>query len=282
MLGKLMKYEFRATARWFLPMYLLLLAVAAINRLFLELSGMSGEPFFGLFAGNQVLETVFNAITFSFTMLYVLAIFALFILTFVIIVYRFYRNLLGDEGYLMMTLPVTAGQNIWAKLHTAVVWCAASLVVCMASVCILLLGPSDLEWIVQIVPDFFRNFFQIDSALLFHAICYIVEFVILIIVSLYANAVFFYACLAIGHRLSRKHRLLSAIGAYLLISFLMQTVYTILLVLFGFLSDGLLSMLSAEAAFHLIMIGSILLSVVEWIVFFVITSNTLHKHLNLE
>ena len=279
MLGKLMKYEFRATARLFLPMYLLLIVLAGINRLFLELSD---NQMFHLFEGNRVLEELLNVMTFSVTMLYVLGVLALFILTFVIFIYRFYRNLLGDEGYLMMTLPVTANQNLWAKLHTSVIWSVASFVVCILSLCILLLSPSDMDWIVQIVPNFFQEFLRIDSTMMFHLICYGIEFVILMIASLYANVIFYYACLAIGHRLSRKHRLLSAIGAYLILSFILQIVSTILFVIFGVSMDTFFPTIAPELVLHIMLIGMILLSVVEWIVFFFITSNTLHKHLNLE
>ena len=277
-----MKYEFRATARLFLPMYLLLIVLAGINRLFLELSD---NQMFHLFEGNRVLEELLNVMTFSVTMLYVFGVLALFILTFVIFIYRFYRNLLGDEGYLMMTLPVTANQNLWAKLHTSVIWSVASLVVCVLSLCILLLSPSDMDWIVQIVPNFFQEFLRIvriDSTMTFHLICYGIEFVILMIATLYANVIFYYACLAIGHRLSRKHRLLSAIGAYLIISFILQIVSTILFVIFGVSMDTFFPTIAPELVLHIMLIGMILLSVVEWIVFFFITSNTLHKHLNLE
>ena len=274
-----MKYEFRATARLFLPMYLLLIVLAGINRLFLELSD---NQMFHLFEGNRVLEELLNVMTFSVTMLYVFGVLALFILTFVIFIYRFYRNLLGDEGYLMMTLPVTANQNLWAKLHTSVIWSVASFVVCVLSLCILLLSPSDIDWIVQIVPNFFQKFLLIDSTMMFHLICYGIEFVILMIASLYANVVFYYACLAIGHRLSRKHRLLSAIGAYLILSFILQIVSTILFVIFGVSMDTFFPTIAPELVLHIMLIGMILLSVVEWIVFFFITSNTLHKHLNLE
>ena len=38
MLGKLMKYEFKATARLFIPMYLILLVLSSVNRVLLELT----------------------------------------------------------------------------------------------------------------------------------------------------------------------------------------------------------------------------------------------------
>lgn len=65
-----------------------------------------------------------------FVVLFFLSVMALAAVTVVVIVYRFYKNLLGSEGYLMHTLPVTVHQLIWSKLIAAVVWMAVT------SVCI--------------------------------------------------------------------------------------------------------------------------------------------------
>ena len=37
-------------------------------------------------------------------------------------VYRFYKNLMTDEGYLMFTLPVSRSQLIWSKLIVSMAW----------------------------------------------------------------------------------------------------------------------------------------------------------------
>ena len=39
-----------------------------------------------------------------------------------VLIVRYYRNLYGDEGYLMNTLPVTPAQHVWAKLICAFLW----------------------------------------------------------------------------------------------------------------------------------------------------------------
>ena len=44
------------------------------------------------------------------------------LLTLVLMVYRFYKNLMTDEGYLMFTLPVSRSQLIWSKLMVALAW----------------------------------------------------------------------------------------------------------------------------------------------------------------
>ena len=52
--------------------------------------------------------------------------FAIAVLCFVSTVQRFYKNLLGREGYLMHTLPVTETQLILSKLLTSMVWVLCS------------------------------------------------------------------------------------------------------------------------------------------------------------
>ena len=51
---------------------------------------------------------------------YVVLIISISAITLIIMVQRFYKNLLGDEGYLMFTLPVKTWQNVLNKLIFAV------------------------------------------------------------------------------------------------------------------------------------------------------------------
>ena len=40
---------------------------------------------------------------------------AAFVITLILTIQRFYKNLLTDEGYLMFTLPVSTGRLIWSQ-----------------------------------------------------------------------------------------------------------------------------------------------------------------------
>ena len=106
MLTKLLKHEFRATARIMGPLYLVLLAVALGFNFSARLMD----------SGNFVL----NMLAALVVMAYVVAITAVFIVAFILMLQRFYKNLLGDEGYLMFTLPASVSQHITAKLVVAV------------------------------------------------------------------------------------------------------------------------------------------------------------------
>ena len=109
MLGKLIKYEFRSTAIFFLPIYAALIIISALTSALYRLSESFNSDFFNFSLAASV-------------SIYVLFAMGLAVTTFVIIIIRFYKNLLGNEGYLMFTLPVSAEQNILAKLIPAVVW----------------------------------------------------------------------------------------------------------------------------------------------------------------
>ena len=121
MLGKLMKYEFRATAIYFLPIYVVLVLVSGL-RYVVSLISQKFSNGFSAFSG------------FSLSAIYLLLALGLAITTFIVIIIRFYKNLLGTEGYLMFTLPVSVEQNILAKLIPSVVWFFGSCVLGMLTI----------------------------------------------------------------------------------------------------------------------------------------------------
>lgn len=106
MLGKLLKYEFKSTARIFLPLYSMLLVVAIINGFFINSE---------VFSIQGLLMTIFGSL-----------LIALFVITVVVLVQRFSKNLLGDEGYLMFTLPVKTSSILLSKYLVALLWTVLS------------------------------------------------------------------------------------------------------------------------------------------------------------
>ena len=109
MLGKLLKYEFKATGRVFLPLYLALIFGAVIAS----------------FALRSEIEIITILLGFLLFALYV----ALVVVTIVLLIQRFYQSLLRDEGYLMFTLPVNPPMLIASKLIAACIWCILSLII---------------------------------------------------------------------------------------------------------------------------------------------------------
>ena len=110
MLSKLLRHEFRATGRIMLPVYALLLV------------SCGGCTLFGRLLGRYPESTVLSVVQTVFATLFGVTTFGMLLLTLVLMVYRFYKNLMTDEGYLMFTLPVSRSQLIWSKLLVALVW----------------------------------------------------------------------------------------------------------------------------------------------------------------
>ena len=95
MLGKLIKYEFRATQRTILPLLAASLVLAVLANFSMRSIGREHSVFV------QVLTS-------ALLMFFGLSIFACLLMSLVMMIQRFQRNLLTDEGYLMFTLPVSA------------------------------------------------------------------------------------------------------------------------------------------------------------------------------
>ena len=197
MLKKLMKHEFRATLRVMAPVYLLLLATSVGARF--SISGL-------LETDSGLLDLLGGLLMVAF----IVAMAAVCLLTAFLMVYRFYRNLLRDEGYVMMTLPVSVHQQVWSKLLVGVVWCVATVVAVGAALVILMMDLDMLEGIRRFggeVWAFLSSEYGFDGVLI------LVELAVLFVAAVCSTYLEFYCALAIGH--SRpNHKLVWSIAAY--------------------------------------------------------------------
>ena len=114
MLKKLLKHEFRATARTYGGLYLALLAVSVLFGA--SIRGWNGTNSDAYSTAVGLLSLAYTAVLIGTT-----------VVTVMTIVQRFYGNLLGREGYLMHTLPVTEAQLVGAKLISGTVWSVCSI-----------------------------------------------------------------------------------------------------------------------------------------------------------
>ena len=274
MLRKLLKHEFRATGRIMLPLYLILLATAI---------GAN-------FSTRGLLETdlkVLDLLGGLLVMAFAVAIIAVCVMSMVVMVQRFYKNLLQDEGYVMMTLPVSVHQHIWSKLIVSSVWFALTLVVvCLAC----LIMAFDVELVQQIAAGF-RELFQeiyrnLSTYYAINGTAIVAEFLVLCFVGCCAMCLQFYAALAIGHSFP-NHKMAWSVLWFFLIQFIMQFLGGMGIMLldeswFHHLLLGWTDNISAMASVHLGMVTVILGEVVYGAVFYILTTYFLKKRLNLE
>jgi hypothetical protein len=208
MLSKLFKYEFKATTRIFLPMYAVLLVMSVVARLF----------YTGGFTDSTPVVLI--------TMLMVMLFTAVWVVTLVIILRRFWTNLLGREGYLMNVLPVDPWQHVFTKMITSTVWCIVGIIVSAAAFCIMLFGIPQLslvslDQLFGWIPQFWNA--VVDYGVAGGCVLLIVQVVVIFLLSLFAANLSYYAAMAIG-QLVNKHRVWASIGAYFGISIIESTI----------------------------------------------------------
>ena len=154
MLSKLLKYEFKSTGRTFGLCYAGVVAAALLLRILGLLSDSIG--FSDTLPRSVVLFTEF--LTGLSGVAYAVMIVAVCVITFLLILQRFYKNLLSGEGYLMHTLPVRPWQHIASKLIAAVVWTVLSFFVVCVSVLVLCADHTLLPGFVQEMAELQRAF----------------------------------------------------------------------------------------------------------------------------
>jgi len=205
MLGKLLKYEFKATARIFLLAYLVLVVLAGVNAAILAFKPATASAF----------SIVFGVMSTLSTTLFVIAAGGVFILTLVIIVMRFYR-MLGTEGYLWFTLPVTPAQHIFGKLIPSAVWTICTSVVMIGSIG---LATWTTDWRGQL-----SSAWQTLVAQGYRPAIWVVIVPVFILVSLLMEVMLVYASIAVGPSLLKSNRLGGSVLAFVIGYFILEFV----------------------------------------------------------
>lgn len=254
MLGKLLKYELKATARTFLPLYGAIIILALVNKAFL-----SFEFEYGMLIGFLTLFGLFIALV---------------VVTLVLTVTRFYKNLLSSEGYLMFTLPVSADQLIWSKLLVTLLWMAASCAIGVVTF-VVLLWQTSIPW--QDVLNTVKEVFQ--AAVDGNYMGVIVQFIVAFLLSALGSILMIYASLAIGQLPPfSNNRVAAAVVAFILINIAVNILELILVFGLGITIDT--PAINSNLGMR-ILTGANILSFIEAVAFYFVTRIILKKHLNL-
>ena len=202
MLGTLMKYELKSVGRVMLPIYGAFIAVSILFGVSLFAGEGRGED-------SSFITDVAMSIT---GIVYVLLAVAIFVLTVILIIQRFYKNLLGNEGYLCFTLPVNTNAHIANKVLSAVIWTVCGALIAAISGFILLtffVTPGEMFTDLGRVLDEITMYISGGQMTI-----YAVEIFALAVFSFALTAVKIYAAIAAG-QMWTNHRVLGAVIAYI-------------------------------------------------------------------
>ena len=200
MLKQLLKYEFKATGRTYGGLYLALVALAVLSGFSLRSSSKDNFASLLLFA-------------------YMIVAVAVAVVSVMTIVTRFTRNLLGREGYLMHTLPVTESQLILSKLISSVVWMLCSSIVGIFSFAVMLLALSLNSAALQQLPELWQKVVEIFRMTGSSGWLWLIFETLNGLVALVSSILCIYAACMIGHQF-KKHMVPAGILAFFLLSFL--------------------------------------------------------------
>lgn len=261
MLGKLMKHELKATKRILIPLYLVLLCISIING-FLFQSGINGELF--------RIFTEFLMVT------QISLIIAIFITTVLIMTIRFYKNLLSDEGYLMLTLPVNTHQLITSKLIITLLWLFISIGVVLSSLYVAFATSGSISLIIS---EFQRAFAELNAVFGEKWALLLVELILMILIGMVGNILLIYVSVAIG-QLYSKHKVIASFVSYAILYNAIELLIVIVLIILRYA-------LSANANFinmipQVILPVGIVFNFIGCIAFYTTTNYIFKRKLNLD
>lgn len=259
-LGKLFRFELSASLRQFVPVMIIYFILCAVFRFAMEFENVS-EPIAILFV---ILTIIFVGMTF------VIAFYPIYNA-----VTRFNKNLLGDEGYLMNTLPVKTSANIVAKMLSSIVITVCSVATYIIMAVIVSVGVELNDTFKEIYDSFIEpiiNGFKERPLLT-------TEIVVCVIIGIIMCILMFYAAISIGHLFNSK-RGFKAVCIYIGLFIIM--VITTNAFFEGMSNSGLFDGMTSTHTLELTFLFTIIYDLIYGIIYYFITSRILTKHLNLQ
>jgi len=205
MFAKLLKHEFKNNTKLFIT-----LSLCAIG------ASILGSGLFYLFLNIIQAETdgigaVLGGVTAILMWAVVLMSLVAYTVTIsILLLFRFYKHLFSDEGYLTFTLPVTTHQILLSKILHIAIWSLISFVVILVSYLILLLPFFSLIQGIttpdfSIMMDIFTQ--ELGAGYFASQIFYILS------AAMY-SLILPLLSITIGSLLAKKHKILTSFGIY--------------------------------------------------------------------
>ncbi len=268
MLSKLLKHEFAATARFMWIIYAAMAGLSLFANLSIHMMDRPGVP------------GVIRALMTLLLVLWVFSLIAGMIATVVLMVMRFHRNLLTDEGYLMFTLPTDVHRLVIAKLLTAVVWLVASMIMIALCVCVAVMSTQFLRDGMEALQGILK---VLSSRYAFSAVIIFAELIVMLFLGVAGACLKFYSAMSIGYGFS-GHKVLWSVIFYFAQSTVLRILGTVFMVAvanspfwpnYDFLTtDG-------QMLWHLGVLAACGIELIIGAVFYVLTTWNLKNRLNL-
>ncbi len=208
MLRKLLKYDFKAVLKYWW--------IAAVSSVLLSaLGGFCISVFRQSSIGEVKIPEIIIVCAVLLFVLVIIGISAFILLSEVLIFIRFYKNFFSDEGYLTFTLPVKQSQLLNSKLIMSGVTNILTIIVFALDILVMLA-------ITFFDEIFTKNFFEQLATIIrelikqidIYTIVYIIEILAIFLIAIIFSHLFMYACITFASMITKKAKLITAIGIY--------------------------------------------------------------------
>jgi hypothetical protein len=263
MLGKLMKYEWKATWKLLLPINLLIIVMTFLACITVQVDFFNSDNPMVAFGAVMIMLT------------YIGSMFVVLIGTAIYLIYRFYTSTYGEQGYLLHTLPVDKHHIIIAKVLVSAAWIFISMMLMIMSIMFLFAEQGEF------FADFFESF---QSVIEYWGGDELSGFVLLMtliamVFSIFARVLKVTASISMG-QMSANHKLLSSFGFYFAF-YVIQRIFTLLYYVFVEIVNGVSDTLLLSY-FSNSWEGTLISSILYSVVFYLLTWYMMEHKLNLE
>lgn len=214
---KLMKHELYAIFRVLVFIAVAVVLFAVLSRVLISIN----------LANNGAVTTAQELLLLLAIMFYVIAICALVIAAWALGVTRFYKTLFTGEGYMTLSIPVSADRLIWSKLLSALIAMFFAAVVSAVSLAIFFIGwdASVMQQLGNAFGELFRAIYETFTA----EPLLLIEELAIGIVSIPMSLLCIYALISVGQLFTARRGamiFLIVFAVYLLYMFFNVLVYT--------------------------------------------------------
>ena len=237
MLGKLLKYDLKANYLYLMVGYVVYIVMTLGFTLSLGWIRDSGST-------GALEEMIQMLVMMATTFLWVFSIMGVILMTYILLIRRFYCNMVTDQGYLTLTLPVSTRMHMLSKLLSAVIFITLTGCVLAVGILLMIAGAGQVDMIGDVLAAFGRLFKELGTGSTVVA-------GISSLLTMFQTILLVYFSICVG-QLCTKHKVWGSIGAYLGISFAINMLTSIVGVVSGVMGNGGLLVLFTENIYSIV------------------------------
>ena len=253
MLGKLLKHEFIALGKKIIPICAIILGLSLFTK-------------FGMLIGEKI--AFLGIISVLAGTLCLLAVIALPLVAFIFSIRRFYVHLFKAEGYLTNSLPVSRNNLVHSKVIVAI----AYFLLC----CVVMVGAVAIMYYNQELVEGIKAIFEWGKD-------YIVPIIATILISYVSSYLFIIAAYSVGQT-RNGNKITNSIVAGLIIYIINQALSFVMIAVIALFERDIMKQLESNApsAIKFTLWSSFGLSVLITIVYYIITTVSLNKKMDID